>query len=133
MAKDRLIETQAFARAMRGKIIRPDVGELLISQISGSDQEADLTAPPNSGGLGRVRHFRRHLAVGDWPANPLPLDPACKAIGLPPAEVMTTFAPQSFIRSLSASALNPLKTTLWGAPIRAQASIAVTASGIIGR
>jgi uncharacterized Fe-S cluster-containing radical SAM superfamily protein len=89
MAKDRLIETQAFARAMRAKIIRPDAGELLVSRFMGSDQEADLTAPPNSGGLGRVRHFRRHLATGDWPANPLPLDPACKALGLPPAEVMT--------------------------------------------
>jgi uncharacterized Fe-S cluster-containing radical SAM superfamily protein len=89
MPTDRVIDTQSFARTMRAKIIRPDVGQLLVSRISDSDQETDLTAPPNSDGLGRVRHFRRHLATGDWPANPLPLDPACKALGLPPAEVMT--------------------------------------------
>src|SRR4030095_8125521 len=36
------------------------------------------------------------------------------------------------MRSASASALKPPKTTLWVAPIRAQASIAIAASGIIG-
>ncbi len=37
------------------------------------------------------------------------------------------------MRSLTASAEKPPKTTLWGAPIRAQASIATRTSGIIGR
>ena len=37
----------------------------------------------------------------------------------------------SFIRSDSASALNPPKTTVNGAPIRASASIAIGSSGII--
>jgi hypothetical protein len=46
---------------------------------------------------------------------------------------MTTFAFASLIRPDSASTLNPPKTTLWVAPRRAQASIATTASGIIGR
>ena len=45
----------------------------------------------------------------------------------------STFASQSLIRSLTASAEKPPKTTEWGAPIRAQASIAATASGTIGR
>ena len=46
---------------------------------------------------------------------------------------MITLAPVSWIRPASESLLNPPKTTLCGAPIRAQASIATAASGIIGR
>ena len=37
------------------------------------------------------------------------------------------------MRSLTASGEKPPKTTLWGAPMRAQASIATATSGIIGR
>jgi hypothetical protein len=50
----------------------------------------------------------------------------------PPSAVMTAFAPQSSMRSRSASALNPPNTTVCGAPIRAHASIAIAASGTIG-
>ena len=49
-----------------------------------------------------------------------------------PSVVMTTFASASSIRLRSASALKPPKTTEWGAPMRAHASIATTACGIIG-
>jgi hypothetical protein len=45
---------------------------------------------------------------------------------------MTTVALQSLIRSRSDSGANPPKTTLCGAPMRAQASIAIGSSGIIG-
>ena len=31
--------------------------------------------------MGRIRHFRRGTAAG-WPPNPLPIDPACKALDL---------------------------------------------------
>jgi len=51
----------------------------------------------------------------------------------PPSAVMTSLALQSLMRSLSDSGLNPPNTTVWMAPTRAQASIATTASGIIGR
>ena len=50
----------------------------------------------------------------------------------PPSAVMRTLAWQSLIRPDSASAEKPPKTTVWGAPIRAQASIAIGSSGIIG-
>ena len=50
----------------------------------------------------------------------------------PPSAVMTSFASASLIRPASASAENPPKTTVCGAPIRAQASIAIGSSGIIG-
>ena len=46
---------------------------------------------------------------------------------------MTSLASASAIRLRSASAEKPPKTTECGAPMRAQASIATTASGIIGR
>ncbi len=50
----------------------------------------------------------------------------------PPSAVTTSLAPQSLMRPARASAEKPPKTTVWGAPIRAQASIAIGSSGIIG-
>jgi hypothetical protein len=45
---------------------------------------------------------------------------------------MTSFASASVMRLARASAEKPPKTTMWTAPMRAQASIEMTASGIIG-
>ena len=50
-----------------------------------------------------------------------------------PSAVMTSLASASAMRVRRASAEKPPNTTEWGAPIRAQASMAATASGIIGR
>ena len=75
------IDTFSFAAVMRDKIIRPDSRKVLVARLTGSDQEQDLTVPANCGGLGRIRHFVRSAAVG-WPENPLPIDPASKALGL---------------------------------------------------
>ena len=44
----------------------------------------------------------------------------------------TTLGRASSIRMASSCAANPPNTTEWIAPIRAQASIAITASGTIG-
>jgi hypothetical protein len=46
--------------------------------------------------------------------------------------VITTLAPASTMRSRRASAENPPKTMLWGAPMRVQASIAIANSGTMG-
>src|SRR6185437_11313543 len=54
---------------------------VLITDFRNTPQEADLTVPPNCGGFGRVRHFVRTRDV-NWPDNPLPIDPACRALGL---------------------------------------------------
>ena len=51
----------------------------------------------------------------------------------PPSAVIRTTAPASLIRSRSASAENPPNTTECTAPMRAQASIAIAASGTMGR
>lgn len=56
---------------------------MLISRLAGSGQEIDLTLPANCNGHGRVRHFRVATADG-WPANPLPIAPACAALGIAP-------------------------------------------------
>lgn len=81
------IDTLTFAEKMRERIIRPSSGEILVSRLAGSEQEQDLTAPTNCGGVGRIRHFARATPAG-WPPNPLPIDPACKSLGLPRANVM---------------------------------------------
>ena len=50
-----------------------------------------------------------------------------------PSTVMSALASENSIRSLTDSGEKPPKTTLCGAPMRAQASIATTTSGIMGR
>ncbi len=50
----------------------------------------------------------------------------------PSSAVMTTRQSESRTRSLSDSGEKPPKTTEWTAPMRAQASMATAASGIIG-
>ena len=51
---------------------------------------------------------------------------------IPQDAVRTTFGWASSIRAASSAGANPPKTTECTAPIRAQASIATTASGTIG-
>ena len=46
---------------------------------------------------------------------------------------MSTLAPQLSIRALSASAEKPPNTIMWMAPMRAQASMTIGSSAIIGR
>ena len=50
----------------------------------------------------------------------------------PPSAVMTALHSASLMRSISESGLKPPNTTEWGAPMRAQASIATGSSGTIG-
>jgi hypothetical protein len=51
----------------------------------------------------------------------------------PPSAVINTLASASLMRSASDCDEKPPNTTLWAAPMRAQASIATAASGTIGR
>jgi hypothetical protein len=50
----------------------------------------------------------------------------------PPSAVITSVLSASWMRSRTASGEKPPKITLWAAPIRAQASIAIGSSGTIG-
>lgn len=89
------IDTKRFAAHLRAGAIDIEGGRVLISRLAGSGQETDLTLPPNCKGYGRVRHFRQATAEG-WPANPLPIVPACRALGIAPApELMTALVFQN--------------------------------------
>ena len=81
------IDTERFSNAMRTRGIDLPSRRVLITRFSGSDQEKDLTLPPNCGGWGRIHHFRRFQGEA-WPANPLPIDPAAQWLRVEPPDVM---------------------------------------------
>jgi uncharacterized Fe-S cluster-containing radical SAM superfamily protein len=75
------LDTIALAAKYRAATIRLNSRELLITNFRNSEQEHDLTEPANCENFGRIKHFRRATSNG-WPSNPLPIDPACNALGL---------------------------------------------------
>ena len=81
------IDTDEFSQALRERSIDLDQHRLLVTNLGGSDQEKDLTLPANCDGYGRIRHFHRKTSDG-WPSNPLPIDPASKALGIAASEVL---------------------------------------------
>lgn len=83
------IDTERFAARLRARAIDVEGGRVLISRLTGSGQEVDLTLPANCNGYGRVRHFRLATAEG-WPVNPLPIAPACRALGIAAVPDMMT-------------------------------------------
>lgn len=94
-AEAKPIDTARFAEHLRARAIDVEGGRLLISRLAGSGQEADFTLPANCQGYGRVRHFRMATADG-WPANPLPIVPACRALSLgSPPDLMTALVFQN--------------------------------------
>lgn len=89
-------DTEHRATVLRRKGIDLADKKVLITKFEGSQQEADLSEPPNCGGLGRLRHFRRATSIG-WPSNPLPIDPARNALGLKPSDEILAQAFQDAI------------------------------------
>lgn len=83
------IETDRFSATLRAKAIDLPGRRLLVTNFLGSKQEEDLTEPANCGGFGRIRHFHLATAAG-WPENPLPIEPACLALGLPATAELRT-------------------------------------------
>lgn len=75
------IGTQDYSDRLRSALIDPTDQSIQLTDFSASSQVQDLSVAPNFGGFGRLHHFRREVAPG-WPANPLPIDPACQALGL---------------------------------------------------
>ena len=69
-----------LAYEYRKKSINIKDKKLLLTTFSGSDQEKDLSQPPNCNGLGRIRHF--YYNQEDWNVNPLPIIPVSNALGL---------------------------------------------------
>ena len=75
------IDTESFSRLMRARGVDIATRRVRISRLTGSQQERDLSEPANCEGLGRIRHFR-HATADGWPSNPLPIEPATRALGL---------------------------------------------------
>jgi uncharacterized Fe-S cluster-containing radical SAM superfamily protein len=75
------IDTDGFSTVMRKRGINLEDRTVAITRLSGSMQEQDLSEPTNCKGLGRIRHFHRETAAG-WPDNPLPIEPAARALDL---------------------------------------------------
>ena len=76
-----MINTEAFSEHLRTRAVDVEGRRLLMTNLRGSAQEMDLRLPPNCHGFGRIHHFRRETSAG-WPENPLPLDPASRALSL---------------------------------------------------
>jgi uncharacterized Fe-S cluster-containing radical SAM superfamily protein len=76
-----LIKTDDVSRRLRERAVRPATKQILISKISDSAQEADLSEAPNCGGYGRIRHFRYETPL-PWPKNPLPMLPAAHRLNM---------------------------------------------------
>src|SRR4051794_3448014 len=76
-----LLDTQKMSSKYREAAIRPAERRILVTCFTGSVQEKDFAEPANCAGLGRIRHFRRGEG-SSWPRNPLPIDPASRALGL---------------------------------------------------
>ncbi len=83
----KLLDTENLSARYRAAAVDPKTKRLLITNFHGTQQEQDFTDPANCQGFGRVRHFRRTTTAG-WPANPLPIDPACRSLGLGPVNVL---------------------------------------------
>ena len=70
----------------RASIYKPETRQFLLSRIAGSEQEKDMSVPSNCDGYGRIHHFRRN--VDKWVQDPLPNDPACKALEIPYTDLL---------------------------------------------
>jgi len=81
------INTEAWSARFRELSVDLNSKRLLITNFRNTEQEQDLTEPPNCSGFGRIRHFRRETSPC-WPSNPLPIDPACKALNLPYTDIL---------------------------------------------
>ena len=90
------IDTVEWSRRWREAGLDLEGRRILVTNFLDTEQEADLQEPPNCGGFGRIRHFRRSTSPG-WPSNPLPIDPACKALGTQPGELLRTQAFQNAV------------------------------------
>ena len=79
--------TDEFSDFLRRRSIDLERRKVLVARLQGSEQERDLTVPANCNGYGRIHHFRRETSDG-WPQNPLPMDPASKALGIGKSDVL---------------------------------------------
>lgn len=76
------IPTDEVSAHLRVKGLDLQRKAVLITNFSETEQSRDFTVPSNCNGFGRIHHFRRFEGE-EFPENPLPIDPACNALGIP--------------------------------------------------
>lgn len=77
----------SVAEVLRNRIYNNH--KFLLSKIEDSTQAGDLSVPTNCDGYGRIHHFRRTIDPL-WIDDPLPLDPACHALGVDDVDTIET-------------------------------------------
>jgi len=82
-----LIQTDRFGEALRRKGVDVEHRKVLVTNYVESDQSKDFTVPANCAGFGRIHHFRK-TQPSPWPENPLPMEPAAKALNLSDCDVI---------------------------------------------
>ncbi|OWP61667.1 hypothetical protein CDA63_18155 [Hymenobacter amundsenii] len=82
------IDTAERSAHYRTKGLDKLAQKVLMTQFADSKQSQDITLSYNCQGFGRIHHFRRSIPGAGFPANPLPIDPASQALGLPAQEMM---------------------------------------------
>lgn len=83
------IDTDVISDRYRKLSVDTEGKRLLVTKFSGTEQEKDFTELANCEGFGRVRHFRRNSRSSNgWIPNPLPIDPACKALKVASADTL---------------------------------------------
>lgn len=79
--RSRSIDTDGYSERLRSNLIDHGSQSIRLTRFADSDQAEDLSTPPNFNGFGRVHHF--NADEGElWPKNPLPIAPACEALGI---------------------------------------------------
>jgi uncharacterized Fe-S cluster-containing radical SAM superfamily protein len=82
------INTDRVSLELRRRGVDVDNRRILVTYYPGSEQAQDLSEPPNCDGTGRIRHF--HRGSDERWRNPLPMDPACRALNLRTTDELRT-------------------------------------------
>lgn len=89
-----LIDTDRYSTQLRKRLLSLDSRSISLTRFTESEQNDDLSIPPNCDGFGRVHKFEEE-AYDDWPSNPLPIRPAARGLSLPPMDSITAQVFQS--------------------------------------
>ena len=82
-----IINTERFSASLRQRAVDLTSRTVRITTFEKSEQARDFTLPPNCGGCGRLHHFHRQQGER-WPLNPLPIDPALRALDQPTSDTI---------------------------------------------
>ena len=94
-----MLDIKKLSQKLRSLGISREDHEILLANFGNTEQGRDFKLPANCRGFGRIHHFRRLQGEG-WPLDPLPIDPALRALGFPDADEISAEVFQSAICNL---------------------------------